>query len=277
MAKKRDTVIWPQNKAGKDIVWFSCGAASFITTKIAVQENPNVEVVYIDVGWEHEDNHRFLKEAEKALGIKVKIIKHPTLATPAEVFKKRRYITSIAGAPCTQELKKRVRQKYETGLELQYFGFHAGEEKRRERFLASNEEQRHLFRFPLIEHGYTKEDCLSEVAAMGILPPITYRLGYSNANCIGCVKGGRGYWKKIREDFPERFAEMVALEEEIGYTIFRTAQRKGVTNKDPVKLKDIDWDQVKEPHGLSWDCGILCVNELPEDEPQMAFDFEQKG
>jgi hypothetical protein len=132
MEKKRDTVIWPQNKLGKDIVWFSCGAASFITTKIAIQENPNVEVVYIDVGWEHEDNHRFLKEAEKALGIKVKIIKHPILATPAEVFKKRRYITSIAGAPCTQELKKRVRQKYETGLELQYFGFHAGEEKRRE-------------------------------------------------------------------------------------------------------------------------------------------------
>lgn len=30
-----------------------------------------------------------------------------------------------------------------------------------------------------------------------------YDLGYANNNCIGCVKGGIGYWNKIRIDFPE--------------------------------------------------------------------------
>ncbi len=45
-----------------------------------------------------------------------------------------------------------------------------------------------------------------------------YDLGYPNNNCIGCVKGGMGYWNKIRKDFPEVFqkravARSVDLEE----------------------------------------------------------------
>ena len=43
-----------------------------------------------------------------------------------------------------------------------------------------------------------------------------YRMGYSNANCIGCVKGGEGYWNKVRRDFPEQFEELAAVQEAIG-------------------------------------------------------------
>ena len=35
--------------------------------------------------------------------------------------------------------------------------------------------------------------------------PLMYDLGYPNNNCIGCVKGGMGYWNHIRKDFPEVF------------------------------------------------------------------------
>ena len=51
---------------------------------------------------------------------------------------------------------------------------------------------------------------------LGIKRPIMYDLGYSNNNCIGCVKGGMGYWNKIREDFPEVFQARAKLEREIG-------------------------------------------------------------
>ena len=45
-------------------------------------------------------------------------------------------------------------------------------------------------------------------------------------NCIGCVKGGMGYWNKIRRDFPERFEEMAALEKEIGRKICKRTINK---------------------------------------------------
>jgi hypothetical protein len=35
-------------------------------------------------------------------------------------------------------------------------------------------------------------------------------------NCIGCVKGGEGYWNKIRRDFPEQFEAIAVIQETIG-------------------------------------------------------------
>jgi hypothetical protein len=43
-----------------------------------------------------------------------------------------------------------------------------------------------------------------------------YDLGYHNNNCVGCVKGGKGYWNKIRIDFPEVFAARAKMERDIG-------------------------------------------------------------
>lgn len=45
-----------------------------------------------------------------------------------------------------------------------------------------------------------------------------YDLGYHNNNCVGCVKGGMGYWNRIRIDFPEVFRKMAELEREIGHS-----------------------------------------------------------
>ena len=51
--------------------------------------------------------------------------------------------------------------------------------------------------------------------------PEMYRLGYHNNNCIGCVKGGMGYWNKIKVDFPEHFDRMAKLERFKGQTVFK--------------------------------------------------------
>lgn len=59
--------------------------------------------------------------------------------------------------------------------------------------------------FPLIEKKLTKPECLYYLEQAGIKRPTMYTLGYGNNNCIGCVKGGKGYWNKIRRDFPEYF------------------------------------------------------------------------
>lgn len=237
------------------ISWFSCGAASYVATKLALEENPDLEVCYIDPGWEHEDNHRFLADAVGLLGVTPTILRHETLRNPAEVFRKKQYISSPFGAPCTSLLKKAVRQQYETGLEVQYFGFHNGEAKRAKRFLASNKEQAHLFRFPLIEKQIGKEECLRILERDGLDPPYMYLAGFKNANCVGCVKGGLGYWKKIRRLFPDRFREVADLVLEIGYALLK---QRG----EAKRLVDIDWDSVKEEEGLSWECGLLCSDQF---------------
>lgn len=48
-----------------------------------------------------------------------------------------------------------------------------------------------------------------------------YDLGYPNNNCVGCVKGGMGYWNKIRVDFPEVFERRARQEREIGHSCIK--------------------------------------------------------
>ena len=68
----------------------------------------------------------------------------------------------------------------------------------------------------LIDAGLTKEGCYQMIRDAGIELPRVYAQGYPNANCIGCVKGGMGYWNKVRRDFPAEFEELAAVQEAIG-------------------------------------------------------------
>lgn len=249
-----------RNNANRPISWFSCGAASYMTTKLALKEHgDDLLVCYLDPGWEHEDNARFLRDVEKFLGIEVQVMKGHKFKNPREVFEKRRYLGGIGGAPCTSELKRTVRQRFESGLEIQYFGFHNGEERRARRLIENNGEQGHLFRFPLIEQEYSKIACLKELERDGIEPPITYRMGFKNANCLGCIKGGKGYFKKIRKHFRDRFEEIADLVFKIGYTLFKDKEKVDDEGKPVgIGLRDIDWGKVRDEDGLDWECNVLC-------------------
>lgn len=75
--------------------------------------------------------------------------------------------------------------------------------------------------FPLIDSNLTKEDAHGLLDRLGIKRPAMYDSGYKNNNCIGCVKGGMGYWNKIRKDFPDVFEKRAKLEREIGATCIK--------------------------------------------------------
>jgi hypothetical protein len=112
------------------------------------------------------------------------------------LWERRRYLNGPAGALCTTELKKSLRQKYETLHEIQVFGYTSEEAHRAQRFREQNPEV--MLSTPLIEAGLTKSDTIAMIERAGIEIPAMYKLGYRNNNCIGCVKGGMGYWNKIR-------------------------------------------------------------------------------
>ena len=233
------------------ISWFSCGAASAVATKIAIAESKTpVEVVYCHVKEEHPDNMRFLKDCEKWFGQPVIILEDEKYhGSIFEVFLKRKYIVGVQGAPCTMFLKKEVRKKYEKPGDVQVFGYTAEEEDRVERFMDSNNDVK-LWSI-LIEKGLTKQDCLAMIDRAGIELPAMYKLGYTNNNCVGCVKGGLGYWNKIKVDFPEAFNKMAQTERLLGVKILKSKGERIYLDELPVGAGDY-------PTEVSIECGIFC-------------------
>lgn len=200
------------------ICWFSCGATSAVACKIAVQQFKNTNeilIAYCDTGSEHPDNYRFLKNCQDWFNHPIEILKHPKYKTVDEVIEKERYINGVQGAKCTQQLKIWHRKRIQRPeADLQVFGFDAGEVDRAFDFRQHNPEVK-LYT-PLIKRNLFKKDCLALIESQGIELPAVYKMGYKNANCIGCVKGGMGYWNKIRVDFPEVFKRRAEQERTIG-------------------------------------------------------------
>lgn len=201
------------------IGWLSGGCSSFIACLLAEVD----EAIYIHVADQHPDTIRFLMEASRHLG-KVSVLQSFEFAGVDDVISEGYYINGPYGAACSLRLKRWVRERWEREHFDQapftyVWGFDATESARAERLRETMIEANHIF--PLIDRGLTKEDCHQMCSDMGIDRPAMYELGYPNNNCIGCVKGGMGYWNKIREDFPKVFERRAKLEREIGHSCIK--------------------------------------------------------
>jgi len=159
-------------------------------------------------------------------------------------------------AYCTRFLKLRVRQTYEAqnvGVRLTYvWGFDCNETARAERLIEAQPHQEHLF--PLIEHNLTKQDAHALCRELGIKRPMMYDLGYNNNNCIGCVKGGIGYWNKIRVDFPEVFERRAKLERRLNSQCLKEYW-----------LDELPPDKGRMSEEIMEECGIFCQLALQDD------------
>lgn len=202
------------------IAWFSGGATSAVACSITLKEHPGeVVVVAIDTGSHHPDFMRFLCDCEKWFGEEIVVLRQAKFSDHLDVIEKTRYINGPTGARCTTELKKKVREAFEKSrpeFDTQVWGFEfdSHEQTRARRHMDKHPETKHLF--PLISHEIDKKEALRQLLAAGVEVPAMYRLGYQNANCVGCPKGGMAYWNHIRKDFPAVFARMVELERQIG-------------------------------------------------------------
>lgn len=200
------------------ICQFSCGAASAVATKLTLAKyaaTHEVLIVNAFIQQEHDDNRRFLAECEQWFGRPITVLRDEKYnASTVEVFRRERFMKGPRGAPCTKILKRRLLSQLERPGDVIVFGFTAEEADRADDFRERNPDRPMIA--PLIDAGLGKEDCKAMVLRAGIELPLMYRMGYDNANCIGCVKGGMGYWRAIREDFPEQFEELARVQEEIG-------------------------------------------------------------
>lgn len=233
------------------ISWFSCGAASAVATILAaIKYGDRLEAVYCRVVEEHDDNLRFLDDFTRVTGIPVKVImdeQHE--GSIYKVFAKRGFIKNQFGAPCTMILKKDMRKSYQRPDDTQVFGYTVEEQDRADRFIDGNNEVNEDF--ILIDNKVSKQDCYAHLTRLGLKLPTMYHLGYSNNNCIGCVKGGMGYWNQIRKDFPDRFNKMAKLERFVGHAINKD-------DKGPVYLDELAPNRGRFKQDMPADCGFTC-------------------
>ena len=236
--------------------WFSCGAASALATKLSIEKyGDRSVVVYTDPKGEHPDNKRFLADCERWFGQKVIVLESRFYTDPWDVMRKERYIVGPDGAHCTGEMKRALRYTFQRPDDIQVFGYTSDELARADRFRRENFEV-HL-ETPLIDHGLSKDDCKAALCAAGIELPMMYRLGFQNNNCIGCPKGGMGYWNMIRRHFPAAFQRMALLEREIGATCI-------TTKKDGrVFLDELDPKRGNIRTEPDIECSLMCHSEGP--------------
>jgi 3'-phosphoadenosine 5'-phosphosulfate sulfotransferase (PAPS reductase)/FAD synthetase len=235
----------------RTLCWFSCGAASAVATKLTLQDTKGVEVVYCETGAEHPDNKRFMADCEAWFDQPIIRLSNPKFKDTWEVWKKRRYLSGIAGAPCTGELKVAPRLNYQLPSDVHVFGYTADAEDaaRAKRMLDTypNMKQRH----PLIEKGLTKSAVLAMVAGAGIELPPMYALGFQNNNCIPCVKAtSPAYWALVRKQFPAEFNRMARLSRELGARLARL-------NDERVFIDEIPLDH-PTTNPIAPACDFLC-------------------
>lgn len=230
------------------VSWFSAGVSSFIATWL--MRDSIDEIVYIDIADHHPDSIRFVKDCESVLGMPIKILKS-TLGSVENALRMAGAVRFPHGAPCTGLLKRRVRKEFEREREqLTYiWGMDWDEKHRAVRITEAMPKQQH--RFPLIEKQLLKSDAHGICYKLGVKRPVMYELAYGNNNCIGCVKGGMGYWNAIRRDFPEVFASRAKLEREIGASII-----------NGVYLDELPEDAGRDQKAIVDDCGIFCEIEF---------------
>jgi hypothetical protein len=212
---------------------------------------PKEQVIIINafIKEEHPDNRRFLADCEVWFGHPVTVLQDEKYgASVRECWRKSRFINNRLGAKCSVELKHKLLDNFSEPQDYHVIGYTLEETCRANRIGVPN------CKFPLIERSLFHADCTAMIERAGLVLPMMYRLGYNNANCIGCCKGGMGYWNKIRVDFPNDFEQVADIEESLGPTAYILRNRKTGERR---RLRDLPVDEGRHSTELP-SCSFYC-------------------
>ncbi len=230
------------------VCWISAGVSSFIAGYL--ERDTIDKFIYIDIADQHPDSMRFIKDCEKALGRKIEKLESTYKTVENAICAAGLIGNAKTGFyVCTNWLKKRVRKEWEyehRDYDITYvWGFDRNEKDRADNLIESMPNFTHCF--PLIDKDITKQEAHGMSERLGVHRPVMYDLGYNNNNCIGCVKGGMGYWNKIRLDFPDVFESRSKLERKLGSSILKECY-----------LDELDPDRGRMSDEIPIDCSIMC-------------------
>ena len=210
-------------KNKKIIAWWSGGITSAVTCKLCIDIYglDACTFIFMDTFNEDEDTYRFKNDCEKWYGKEIETIS----AIPGkynsieDVWRKNKSLNVATGAICSSELKRQVRLDWQkvNDYDHQAFGFEFTLREMKRAFSLKLNYPDTKAIFPLLGLALTKKECGEILREHGIDLPRMYEFGFHNNNCFktGCVQGGIGYWQKMRDEFPEKFEKMAAMEHEL--------------------------------------------------------------
>lgn len=193
------------------LISLSGGVASAVATERAIERYGDVKLWFADTHWEDEDLYRFLSDLERRWGIPIE--RYSDGRTPLEVAEDEQIIPNQRHAPCSRSLKIRPFRK----LLLDYpkpvtvlLGLGWNEQHRMDAPRKNYETIEGVtVDYPLMWKPLEYRPYTEVVKSWGIEPPRLYQYGFSHNNCGGrCVKQGIKEWLRLRQHFPERFAEV---------------------------------------------------------------------
>ncbi len=240
------------------VSWFSAGVSSAVATWLARDQID--KIIYTHIDDQEGDTLRFVKDCEQWIGKPIDIIQshYKTVEQAWRASQLTCPKTPAGFAPCTNYLKRRVRMQWESDNvwfnNIRYvWGMDVSESKPRkggtvsrvDGIINSMPDFEHIF--PLVDNNITKEEAHAILRSEGIKRPRMYDLGYRNNNCIMCVKGGKGYFNKMRVDFPEQFAARAKQEREIGGSCL-----------NGTFLDELDPEAGRDEGPVIESCGIMC-------------------
>lgn len=245
------------------VSWFSGGVSSAVATKLAIDKID--KIIYQHIDDQHEDTLRFVADCERWFGKPIEIMQSP-YKNVAAVCLAFSFINGIHGATCTRILKKRLRKEWEIQNDFfQTFRYIWGMDceeniikpprniSRVDGIREAMPEYEHLF--PLVEKNVTKIEAHGILQKAGIRRPRMYDMGYPNNNCVGCVKAKKGYWNKIRIDFPEVFKNRAQLERKFGAQLER---KVGAQCMNGIWLDELDPESGRDCEIIVPECGVNC-------------------
>ena len=241
--------------------WYSCGDASAVNTMLGLRRYRGgaheIRVLRCVIPEEHPDNDRVAADVQRWLNWPVENIKSEDFESCEAVWRDRKYMSGVHGAPCTVEMKKVPRWKIESEWhpDLQGFGYTVDEQRRVKRFKEQNPEVN--FVSHLIEEGLSKDDCHAIVARAGIRMSQRYLDGFPNANCRGCVKQeSPGYWNLERRTDPAIFNARAKLSREIGCKLVKLTTGA----RERIYLDELDPSAGITEKIPNLECSLLCYS-----------------
>jgi hypothetical protein len=247
------------------VCWFSAGAASAVATKLTLAEykNADIAIVRVLVPEEDSDNDRFAADCAAWFNQPILNIKSADWESCEELWEARRYMSGPKGAICTGQMKKVPRYAFEEEWKPthQVFGFTSEEVRRIDNLRL---EIPGLLA-PLHIAGLTKKDCFAIVQRAGLVLPLRYRQGFTNANCRGCVKAqSPRYWNLERKVNPDVFQRRAEQSRRLGVRLVKLTSG----TQERIFLDELNPQDISGDLGPTEDCGILCA--IAEDKIKEA-------
>jgi len=175
---------------------------------------PIDRIIFADTGAEFPELYEYIKRIEKHIGREIEVIKPETTFdewrlsnwTKGKLSDEKRGMPQVL-TPCywTREAKIKPLQKEHKNATVVYVGI-AYDEKQRMAKKAGK------IRYPLVEWGWTEQDCVNYLNEKGLLNPLY--VNFKRLGCWLCPKQSKGSLYVLWKNYPALWSELEELERE---------------------------------------------------------------